>query len=866
MSDSEQKSQSAPRIVLKFGGTSISSVANWRNVASVLRQRLADGFAPLVVHSALSGVTDQLERLLDLALSGEWREVMEQIELRHRNLAAELGIQIPADVQSTFDRLRQFASGIALVGEVSDRLRARVLAQGELLATRLGAAFLAYEGFVVEWIDARTVLKAEQLPGARARASYLSAACNFAPDSTLIERWSAPGVVRITQGFIASDDKGDTVLLGRGGSDTSAAYFAAKLLAQRLEIWTDVPGMFSANPRAIPAARLLVALEYDEAQEIATNGAKVLHPRCILPVKRYGIPLHVFATQHPELAGTVVSAHGADGAARVKAICLKKGITLLSMETVGMWHSVGFLADAFAVFKQHGLSVDLVSTSETNVTVSLDPAANTLEPAAVDALAQDLERICRVRVIGPCAAVSLVGRNIRAILHQLGDALELFEEQKIYLVSQAANDLNLTFVIDEEQGDRLVQRLHELTIRKTAGDRVLGPTWEQIFGTVVSLPPGPTPWWERRRAELLEIGAREDAAYVYDRETLVEAAAALRSLSAVDRVLYAIKANPHPEVLRILHAQGVDFECVSRGEIERVREALPGLAAEQTLFTPNFAPREEYEWALMQGIPTTLDNLHPLRQWPELFRGRDVFVRIDTGYGRGHHDHVRTAGVHSKFGVPMFELDDLVALTSSAGARVVGLHAHTGSGIFAVENWREVGEMLASLGERFPEIRVLDLGGGLGVPERPGHPPLDLQALNCALAALKTAHPSFELWLEPGRYLVARAGVLLARVTQLKGKGDVRYVGVATGMNSLIRPALYGAYHEIVNLTRLEEPGSELVNVVGPICESGDQLGHERLLPATREGDVLLIANAGAYGHAMSSRYNLREPAGEIII
>jgi diaminopimelate decarboxylase/aspartate kinase len=127
-------------------------------------------------------------------------------------------------------------------------------------------------------------------------------------------------------------------------------------------------------------------------------------------------------------------------------------------------------------------------------------------------------------------------------------------------------------------------------------------------------------------------------------------------------------------------------------------------------------------------------------------------------------------------------------------------------------------------------------------------------------------HPGLEFWMEPGRYLVAPAGVLLARVTQLKSKGEVRYVGVSTGMNSLIRPALYGAFHEIVNLTRADEAPTELVNVVGPICESADVLGHDRLLPPTREGDVLLIANAGAYGFAMSSHYNLRDPAVELYI
>src|SRR5438874_13693844 len=171
------------------------------------------------------------------------------------------------------------------------------------------------------------------------------------------------------------------------------------------------------------------------------------------------------------------------------------------MESLGMWHQVGFLADAFQVFKQHGMSVDLVSTSETNVTVSLDPAANSLDNTRLAGLVGDLSRLCRVQVIGPCASVSLVGRNIRAILHQLGGAFEFSEEQKIYLVSQAANDLNFTFVVDESQGDRLVEQLHELLIRPVPGDRVLGPTWEQLFLRPKSAGARAIPWWRQKRGE-----------------------------------------------------------------------------------------------------------------------------------------------------------------------------------------------------------------------------------------------------------------------------------------------------------------------------------------------------------------------------
>jgi diaminopimelate decarboxylase/aspartate kinase len=854
-------------VVLKFGGTSVSSVSNWKNVAAVVRERLAEGLHPVVVHSALSGITDRLEQLLAKALTGEWEPVMEQIERRHMDLARDLGVpQVAAELDHHFSELRRSAEGIYLIGEVSDRLRARVMANGELMATRIGAAFLAHESIDVQWLDARTLLHAEERAGATVRANYLSATCQFEPDATLQQRLAAGKKVLITQGFIASDAKGDTVLLGRGGSDTSGSYFAAKLAARRLEIWTDVPGMFTANPRSVPNARLLKSLDYDEAQEIASSGAKVLHPRCILPVKQYAIPLTVHDTQRPALQGTVITSTGGAGGARVKAVCIKKGITLVSMETLGMWHQVGFLADAFAVFKDHGLSVDLVSTSETSVTVSLDPAANALDSRALDALVTDLSDLCRVEVIGPCAAVSLVGRNIRATLHRLGDALELFEEQRIYLVTQAANDLNVTFVVDEEQGDRLVRRLHDVIVWNAPSDEVLGPTWEQINGLGPVLPAGGPPWWQDRREELQRIAHEHGAAYVYDRTTLELAAKQLLGINGIDRIFYAVKANPHPDVLRTFAGLGLSFECVSQAECQHVLDTVRGIDPGKILFTPNFAPRTEYEWALGRGVHLTVDSLYALREWGELFRGRDVLVRLDTGFGRGHHDHVRTAGVHSKFGVPMFEIDELERLVKATGARVVGLHAHTGSGVFEVRNWQEVGQLLGNLARRFPDARAIDLGGGLGVPEKPGQVPVDLAALQAVITELKAGFPRLQLWIEPGRFLVAQSGVLLVEVTQLKGKGAVQYVGVATGMNSLIRPALYGAHHDIVNLTRYGEPGTEIYNVVGPICESADVLGYERLLPPTREGDVLLVANAGAYGHAMSSSYNMREPAREVMV
>ncbi len=857
----------SPFVVMKFGGRSVATAQNWTTIAQLLRQRLDEGLTPVLVHSALAGISDALENLLLRATAADTAAELDAIQQRHEQLATELQID-PQLLESEFQKLRQLIDGVRLVGEVSPRVHARVMATGELAATTLGAAYLQQQGLPVHCRDARELLQSETQRDQTERSRFLAATCDSLPSKDLQAELSNIDGLVVTQGFIAASIGSDTVLLGRGGSDTSGAYFAAKLQARRLEIWTDVPGFFSSDPKAIPSARLLRRLHYREAQEIASAGGGILHPRSISPVRKLGIPLFLKCTSHPDWEGTVISSAAGEDTPQLIAITQRSGLTLIAMESMEMWHQVGFLADAFQIFRSHGFSVDLISTSQSNVTVSIDVGANVADQSAVTALATDLSHLCRVSVIEDCAAVTLVGHRIRAILHELSSVMEVFEEHKVHLVTQAANDLNFTFVVDSEHAHRLVHRLHALLVNKFQEGGVFGPTWAQLLGpTPVSTPVSlPTPWWESKRDELLAIAAERTAAYVYDRDTIRAALTALTSLKSVDAIYYAMKANSHPDVLRIVDEQGVNFECVSPGEIQRVLQSLPDIQRERILFTPNFAAKQEYEWALGQGVWVTLDNLHPLKHWPELFTGRELFVRIDTGQGRGHHEHVRTAGVHSKFGIPLFELDELSDLIKTAGVQVIGLHAHTGSGILAAENWQQTGEQLNALRTQFPAVRYMDLGGGIGIPDRREEKPLDMASLDEAVSAVKASADSVELWLEPGRFIVAQAGVLITRVTQLKGKGGMQYVGVNTGMNTLLRPALYGAYHEIVNLSRLHDAATEVVTIVGPICETGDRLGSERLMPVTEEGDVLLIANTGAYGYVMSSHYNLRDPAEEILI
>ena len=249
-------------LVMKFGGTSVSSPEKWATIRDLVRERQAVGFRPVVVHSALATISNRLEAVLNAALSGNYQAQLDEIVAVHTDLAVSMRVDDTVVLQGFFAELKQLLVGIRMLGEISPRVKARVMSFGELMATSIGAAYLRSEGLDVTWIDAREVLESIDLPGENERSRYLSASCAIEPDTGLQNRFSAESGVILTQGFIARNSDGEGVLLGRGGSDTSAAYFAAKLAAAGLEIWTDVPGLFSANPRVVSGARLLNVLSY----------------------------------------------------------------------------------------------------------------------------------------------------------------------------------------------------------------------------------------------------------------------------------------------------------------------------------------------------------------------------------------------------------------------------------------------------------------------------------------------------------------------------------------------------------------------------------------------------------------------------
>ena len=857
-------------IVLKFGGTSVSRRHRWDTIGRLMKKRADDdGARVLVVVSALSGVTNELQAICDghADADGTAARVAALVQ-RHAEFAREeLGLDADAVLGERLAALQALATDPRrAAGELA--WQAEVLAQGELLSSTLGVAYLRTQGLDVGWTDSRDWLSARALPHQNGWSRWLSASCDYAGDAALRARFTAAGpALRIAQGFIARAPEGGTAILGRGGSDTSAAYFGALLGARRVEIWTDVPGMFSANPRAVPDARLLSRLDYEEAQEIATTGAKVLHPRCIHPCREARVPLCIRDTERPDMPGTVIDSSAAT-LPGVKAISSRRGIVLVSMETIGMWQQVGFLSDVFERFKAHGLSVDLIGSSEANVTVSLDPSDNLVSTNVLDALCADLAQVCRVKVIAPCAAVTLVGRGMRSLLHKLSDVWAEFGRERVHLISQSSNDLNLTFVVDEGIADGMLPTLHSLLAQSGAMPvteaSVFGPSWRRLGRDAETRAPA---WWQTHRDDLLARAATGTPRYTYHLPTVRQRARDIAGVAAIDRRFYALKANSHPAVLRTLEAEGFGFECVSGGELAHLFDVLPSLAPDRVLFTPSFAPRDEYAAALARGVHVTLDSVVPLRDWAPLFRGRDIVLRVDPGFGQGHHEKVRTGGKSAKFGLAEDAIPAFTAVARAAGARIAGLHAHIGSGIHDAQHWRTVYAQLAALADGIGTIGFIDVGGGLGVSYDPDADPFDVGAYAAALAEVKAAWPQYALWVEPGRYLVAEAGVLLLAVTQVVDKQGLRRVGADGGMNALMRPALYNAWHEIVNLSRLDDAPGAPADVVGPVCESSDVLGRQRRLPdATAEGDVLLVAHAGAYGATMANRYNLRALPSEDVI
>ena len=341
------------------------------------------------------------------------------------------------------------------------------------------------------------------------------------------------------------------------------------------------------------------------------------------------------------------------------------------------------------------------------------------------------------------------------------------------------------------------------------------------------------------------------------------------------RIYYAAKANTNLSVLKILKDEGAYLDTVSPGEIYLALKA--GFSPEKILFTGTSVRDDELKFLVDVGVTINIDSFSQLKRLLKISVPEILSFRVNPQIEAGHHQHCITAGKESKFGFWEDKVVDAYKTALNMGVKKFGIHMHIGSGILEVEPFiLAVGKLLTIAKKIHEETGIvfdfIDIGGGLGIPYKPEEKELDLERfsrdvfgyLRDKVEEYGLGNPTF--CVEPGRYLVGDAGILLTTVNTLKVTPFKKFVGVDAGFNLLIRPVMYGSYHEIVVANKLNQPLTETYDVVGPLCESGDFLAKDRLLPKIEEGDLLAILNTGAYGYVMSSQYNSRPRCGEVLV
>lgn len=360
--------------------------------------------------------------------------------------------------------------------------------------------------------------------------------------------------------------------------------------------------------------------------------------------------------------------------------------------------------------------------------------------------------------------------------------------------------------------------------------------------------------------------------YVYAEQVLRERCRELSTLISYPhfRVNYSAKANTNIELLKIINSEGIDVDAMSPGEI--YLEMAAGYTPDRIFYIGNNVDATEMSYAIEHGILCSVDSIDQLKLYGQLNPGGNVSLRINPGLGAGHHEKVVTAGKNTKFGINPEDLEEARIILKKRNLQVVGLNQHIGSLFLTPDSYLEACQALLKIALFFPKLEFVDFGGGFGIPyQKNMENRLDLRRLGDQLDdiihkwVLKYGR-KIQFKVEPGRYLVAECGTLLGTVHAVKDNNGTRYVGTDLGFNLLMRPVLYDSYHEIIQASSLSKREPLIYTIVGNICESGDILGKDRLLPETVRGDVLAVMDAGAYGMAMASNYNCRLRPAEVLI
>lgn len=443
-------------IVIKFGGTSVGDAAAIARTASIVRSRL--GRHPVVVVSALAGTTTQLLEIATHAANGQLivaLSILEELRTRHfavidESLAGDPAFgEVSSECGALFDELAHLAEALSVLGHATPRAHDAIAAMGERLSAPIVTAALVRAGLTAVWVDARRVMATtDDFGRAEPRADEIAVACRTLLAPLLRER-----KVPVLGGYIGGTSAGITTTLGRGGSDYSASLFGAAMEAEAIEIWTDVDGMLTADPRVVPGARLIEHIRFDEASELASFGAKVLHPSTIAPAVKRGIPVFVFNSRRPEGKGTRITFDAPR--LPVRAIAGKSRTVVVKVRSPRMLATPGALRAIFAVFEANRTSVDVVATSEVSVSVTLD------DDQHLEALVAQLSAFGDVAVERGRGIVAVVGAGLGESTATMARALTALGDLRLHMVSLSATGINLTLIVDDDSVHEAMRRLHD---------------------------------------------------------------------------------------------------------------------------------------------------------------------------------------------------------------------------------------------------------------------------------------------------------------------------------------------------------------------------------------------------------------------
>ncbi len=445
-------------IVMKFGGTSVEDAAAMRRLVAIVKPFLPR--QPLVVVSAMAKVTNGLLECAHLAAQGELTQAhknLETIAARHFAAATELAGSeddkdaVIAALKDRFAEINDTLAEIAQAAEWTPRFSDAISANGELLSSPIVACAFRAAGVPSTCVDIRPLM--------RTNDDFTRAVVQFDEANPQLKAGFAPliaaGEAPVTQGFIGSTEDGSTTTIGRGGSDYSAAIIGAALDAEEIQIWTDVDGILTTDPRVVAEAAKVKTISFAEAAELAYFGAKVLHPSTLLPAMAKDIPVCVCNSRRPEVAGTAIVRKAPSGGALVKAIAFKRGITVVNITSDRMLMAHGFLARLFEIFNKHETSVDMVATSEVSVSVTLDDTRN------LDAALADLQQLGEVEIERNQALICVVGEQLK---YTPGVASRIFNsiaDVNVSMISHGASAINVSFIIADKDAERTVKALHQ---------------------------------------------------------------------------------------------------------------------------------------------------------------------------------------------------------------------------------------------------------------------------------------------------------------------------------------------------------------------------------------------------------------------